>query len=463
MLKEINLHDYQQTAVSHIMEVPKCGLFLDMGLGKTVSTLTAINKLLYEEFAVSKVLIVAPKRVAESVWSDEIEKWEHLRHLTISKIIGSEKKRITALKSKADIYIIGRDNIVWLTAQYGGGMLPFDMLVIDESSSFKNPKSQRFKALRHVMQCFERVVLLTGTPAPNGYMDLWSQIYLIDRGERLGKFITHYRERFFSPGQRNGAVIFNYNIKKDGVSAINDRISDICISMKTEDYLHNLPSRHSNFIKVPLSDEAQKAYNKFEKDQVLQLFNTSEDSDEITAVNAAALSNKLLQYANGAIYDDDHNVHEVHKAKLEALAEIIEANEGKPILVAYTYKHDRDRILEKFKKYKPEVLKDNDTIKRWNEGKIRILCMHPASGGHGLNLQAGGNIVVWFGQTWNLEHYQQLNKRLHRQGQKNEVIIHHLVAHNTIDQDVVKALEGKGRTQDDLMQSIKAKIRKYIK
>ena len=457
-MNETHLHAYQREAVNHILQTPNCGLMLDMGLGKTVSTLTATNKLIYEELEVSKALIVAPKRVTENVWSTECEKWDHLKHLRISKVIGNEAKRKEALRAKADLYIISRDNIAWLCGQYGGSMLPFDMLIIDESSSFKNPKAGRFKALKAVQPSFDRVVLLTGTPAPNGLIDLWSQIYLLDRGERLGKTITMYRDRYFSPNQRNGHIVYNYKINGGGEERIHAKIKDICMSMKAVDYL-DMPERINNVINLNLSPEVAQQYAEFEREQVLELIES-----DITAVNAAALSNKLLQFANGAIYDEDKKAHEVHQVKLEALEEIIENANGKPVLIAWTFRHDLSRLLKKLNKYKPVQLKTGQHIKDWNAGKIQVMLMHPASGGHGLNLQSGGNIIVWFGQTWSLELCQQLNARLYRQGQKNgRVFIHHLAVQGTLDMDVIRSLENKNSKQEGLMKAIKSKIAKYGK
>jgi len=462
MLRESDLHGYQHTGVDWILENPKAGLFLDMGLGKTVTTLTATQKLMFALFEVTKTLIVAPKRVAENVWTSELHKWEHLKGLKISRIIGSEKQRRAALAEKADIYTVSRDNVVWLCGLFGGSMLPFDMLIIDESSSFKSHKSLRFKALRAVMPSINRVVLLTGTPAPNGLEDLWSQVYLLDRGERLGKTITKYRDEYFKPGQRNGAIVYNYDPVKDGEERIHKKIEDICMSMKKEDYL-DLPGVVMNMVEVKFPPELQKKYNDFEKEQVLRLFSATEDDKEISALNGAALSNKLLQFANGAIYDEDREVHEMHTLKLEAAEELVEAACGKPVLIAWTYQHDRDRLKIKLAKYKPRELKTEKDITDWNAGKIQVLLMHPASGGHGLNLQQGGNIIVWFGQTWSLELYQQLNARLDRQGKTEITIIHHLISSNTIDLEVVKSLEGKDAKQEALMQAVKARIKKYLK
>ena len=454
---EKDLHPYQVTAVNHILTHTHCGLFLEMGLGKTVSTLTAINTLIYDEISVSKILVIAPKRVAESVWDAEIEKWSHLKHLRVSKIIGNAKKRIEAINKKADIYTIGRDNVAWLCQLYSGKRLPFDMLVIDELSSFKNPKSVRFKSLRSVQPQFLRVVGLTGTPAPNGLIDLWSQIYLLDRGERLGKFITRYRDEYFKPGKRNGAVIYSYELRKGADKKIYEKIEDICMSMKAKDYL-TLPERITNNIVVSFSDELKKQYLSFEKEQVLSLI---EEEKDITALSAAALSNKLLQFANGAVYDEDGLVHHVHDLKIEAMKEVLDDCNGNSVLIAWTFRHDRDRLMEALKGYHPRELKSDRDIRDWNEGKIPVMLMHPASGGHGLNLQAGGHIIVWFGQTWSLELEQQFNARLDRQGQKQSVIINKIIAKGTIDEDIVRALRGKENRQEGLMEAVKARIKKY--
>ncbi len=450
-----DLYDYQWTSVKHIIDNTHCALFLEMGLGKTVSTLTAINELMYNELEITRVLVVAPKRVVESVWDAEINKWEHLKHLSIVKVVGSAKQRREALQKDADIFIIGRDNIAWLCGMYGGGMLPFDTLVIDELSSFKSHKSQRFKALRMVQPSFSRVIGLTGTPAPNGLIDLWAQMYLLDRGERLGKFITHFREQYFTLAY-NG---FGYDLRKGSEPLIHEKIGDICISMKNADYLQ-LPELVNNIIDIRFDEAMQAKYDKFEEERVLQLIEDSVDG-EVTAANAAALSTKLLQFANGAVYDEDKNVHHIHDLKIDALKEIIEDANGKPVLVAYAFKHDATRIMATLKKYKPVKLSDDKDIVNWNAGKIKVLVMHPASGGHGLNLQSGGNIIVWFGQTWSLELYQQLNARLHRQGQKQTVIVHKLVASKTIDQKVARVMEGKATKQEGLMDAVKALVQKY--
>lgn len=454
-----DLHNYQHTSANHIVNNNHAALFLEMGLGKTVSTLTAVNILIYEILDINNALVIAPKRVAESVWHAEIEKWAHLRHLKVSKIIGSVKQRQAALRVKADIYLLGRDNTAWLCGQYGGSMLPFDMLILDESSSFKNPKSIRFKALRKVQPSFSRVVLLTGTPAPNGLIDLWSQIYLLDRGKRLGKFISQFRENFFTAGQKNGHIVYKYNITKEGEKEIHRLIGDICISMKACDYLE-LPGVVENSILLEFTPKQQELYDDFEKEQVLELLEP--ENTEISAVNAAALSNKLLQFANGAVYDEDKNWHVVHNLKIKALEEIIEEANGQPVLIAWTYRHDMYRIAEALKKYNPRELKTDEDIQDWNAKKIQVLMMHPATGGHGLNLQKGGNIVVWFGQTWSLELLQQLNARLNRQGQDEIVNIFKLAIKGTMDERVIKAQAGKARGQEGLMQATKAIMEKYF-
>lgn len=462
MLNESNLHRYQVATVQHIIEHPYCGAFLDMGLGKTVSTLTAIEKLMYDYCEIDSVIVIAPKRVAESVWEEEAKKWAHLKHLTFSKIIGNQTERVEALKRKADIYILTRDNVAWLCAYFEGGKIPFEMCVIDELSSFKSYKSERFKALRAARPFFKRVVGLTGTPAPNGLIDLWPQMYLLDRGQRLEKTITKYRETYFRPGRTNGHIVYNYDLMKDSEFLIYKKIEDICISMKAEDYLE-MPYRTDNYIELKMPQKLKKQYQDFEKEKILEVFSQEEGNTEISVLNAATLSNKLLQFANGAVYDEDRNVHEIHSIKLDALEEIIEDSNGKPVLIAWTYQFDRDRILERLKKYKPRQLKDNKDIEEWNNGKIQVMLAHPASAGHGLNLQAGGSTIVWYGQTWSLELYQQFNARLYRQGQQANVIIHHLILEGTHDEDVIAALKRKDKKQNSLMNSIKAKIEKYKK
>ncbi len=444
-------HIYQQIAIQKILNMAAVGLFLDMGLGKTVCTLTAISELLYDRFEVSRVLVIAPLRVAEDTWSREVEKWDHLQHLKIAKVLGTEKQRVAALTSKADIWVINRENVEWLV-DFFGKYWPFDMVVVDELSSFKSNKAKRFRALRKVRPLIKRIVGLTGTPAPNGLMDLWAQVYLLDRGERLGKTITGYRDRYFTPGQRNQMIVYNWKPKPEAEDAIHKKLSDICVSMRAEDWL-KLSDRIDNIVHVQLSPAMKDTYKQLEKDLLLPF-----TSGDVVADTAAVLSNKLLQLANGAVYDENKGVKELHDAKLQAVEDIIEAANGKPVLVFYAYKHDLSRLQARFKGAKTlDTAKD---IEDWNAGGVPILLAHPASAGHGLNLQAGGNTIVWFGLTWSLELYQQANARLHRQGQKEAVIVHHLVAEGTIDEDVMKVLGGKAKSQDALLEAVKARIKK---
>lgn len=406
------------------------------------------------QFEISKVLVIAPLRVAEDTWSKESEKWDHLRHLKISKILGSQSERRKALAKDADIYVINRENVVWLTNELstiGNGWV-FDMVVIDELSSFKSPKAQRFKALRKYITRSARVVGLTGTPAPNGLIDLWSQVYLLDGGERLGRTVTGFRERYFTPGQRNQTTIFNYKPKPEAEQSINEKISDICISMKAEDWL-DMPERIDNIQAVKLSVKEMKEYQDFERDSFIQFM-----EGEITAASAAALTNKLLQYSNGAMYLPDGDYVKTHDKKLDMLEELIDVSNGKPILCFYSYKHDLERIKNKFPFAKK--LENSKDITDWNNGEIPLLLAHPAGAGHGLNLQAGGNIIVWFGLTWSLELYQQANARLYRQGQTQAVIIHHLITEGTVDEKVLDSLQGKKDVQDDLLESLKVKYGK---
>ena len=456
-MREFIPHKYQLTAINHVINVPKCGLFLDMGLGKTISTLTAIKELKYNRFQVNKVLIIAPKKVAEGTWSKEKDKWNHTKDFRVSLVLGSQQKRIKALSVNADLYIINRENIPWLV-DYLRNDWYFDTVVIDESSSFKNSRSKRFKALKMVLPKINRLIELTGTPSPNGVEDLWAQIYLLDQGTRLEKYITHFRAKYMEPNKRNRSQIFDYKIKDGVYDSIINKISDICISMKSEDYLE-LPDLSYNEIPVILNDKARRDYDKMERDFVLELEGAE---DEITAVNAAALSNKLIQISNGAVYDSSGIYTEVHDAKIEAFLELVERLQGKSLLVFYNFQHDRDRIKRALEKSDLVVkeLKTTQDEDDWNAGKIDILLTHPASAAYGLNLQEGGNHVCWFGLSWNLEHYQQANKRLHRQGQKEKVIIHHLVTQGTRDEDVMRALDNKAGVQEEIMQSLKARIKK---
>jgi len=455
LLMKFHPHSYQQYAIEKIIKLTACGLFLDMGLGKTVITLTAVNELMYNYFEIDKVLVIAPLRVALMTWGTEIEKWDHLQNLRISKVLGTEKQRLEALQVDADIYVINRENTEWLVNYYGWKW-PFDMVVIDELSSFKNHNAKRFKALRKVRPLIKRIVGLTGTPTPNGLIDLWPQIYLLDRGERLGKTVTGYRQKYFVPNQRNWQTgqIYSYKLKPEADKIIYEKISDICVSMKAEDYL-DVPELVEIPVQVTLSESEYKKYEQLEKDLLLPL----KDDSEIEAASAAALSNKLLQLANGAVYDENRKVHKIHEEKLKVLEELIEAANGKPVIVYYNFQHDAERIKEYFKDVK--TLETKQDIKDWNAGKIPILLLHPASAGHGLNLQAGGNTIIWFGLNWSLELYQQANARLHRQGQTSKVMCYLLVTKGTIDEDVIKALNRKSKGQDALLEAIKARIQSY--
>ena len=455
---EFKPHAYQQHCINKIIEIKKLGLFLDMGLGKTITTLTAVKELKYNRFLVRRVLVIAPKKVAEGTWTREAAKWDHTQMLRVSPVLGSQAKRIRALNTPADLYIINRENVCWLVDYYRNAW-PFDMVVVDESSSFKSHSAKRFKALASVSSRIDRMVELTGTPSPNGLDDLWSQIFLLDGGERLGKRHTQFRERYFQPDKRGAdGMVYSYEAKPGTEASILEKISDICISMKAEDYLQ-LPDVTYHEIPVELDSKSLKAYYELEREMVLQL---PEDDETISVTSAAALSNKLLQLANGALYDEDRQVHEVHNCKIEAFLELIESLQGKPALVFYNYQHDRARILKALEKSGLAVreLKTTQDEDDWNAGKIQVLLAHPASSAYGLNLQQGGTHVVWFGLTWNYELYTQANKRLHRQGQKEKVIIHHLVCSGTRDTDVMQALQRKDDVQSWVMESLKARIRK---
>ena len=438
-------HDYQQYAIDFILSHPVCCLILDMGLGKTAITLTAMMELLFNYFLVGKVLVIAPKRVAESTWPAEIKKWEHLTGLTYSVVKGTAKQRNEALLRPADVYIIGRDNVTWLVEKK---YFSFDLIVIDELSSFKSPKAQRFKSLRKVRPLAKRVIGLTGTPG--NPMDLWAEIGILDMGQRLGRFIGAYRERFFVPDKRNGEIIYSYKPRAGAEEQIYELISDISISMKAVDFL-NMPECIYNQVKVQMSDAEKNMYERMEADMILQ-FGEGKDID---AVNAAALNNKLQQMANGAVYNESGEVQLIHDRKLDALEDLIEAANGKPLLVAYWFKHDRDRIMARFKVRDIDSAKD---IEDWNAGKIPVALIHPASAGHGLNLQEGGCAIVWFSQIWSLELYQQLNARLWRQGQKHTVVIEHLVTEGTVDEDILRAIEKKDNTQEAMINAVKARI-----
>lgn len=440
-------HNYQQFATDFILNQSICCLMLDMGLGKTVITLTALWQLALDSFDVSRVLVIAPKRVAEDTWPKELAKWEHLTSLTSSLVLGSAAERKAALQKKAFLYIINRENVAWLVKNH---YWDFDMVVIDELSSFKSNKAERFKAMKKVRPMVTRIVGLTGTPAPNTLLDLWPQMYLMDMGQRLGRFIGGFRDRFFLPDKRNREIVYSYKPREGAEDAIYALISDICISMKAADYL-DMPERIDNRIEVSMSPKERKLYDDFQKDMVLSI-----GDEELDAANAAALSNKLLQMANGAVYGEDKKVIPIHDRKLDALEDLVEAANGKPLLVAYWYKHDLQRIKARFKNARCiDTAKDIDD---WNAGKIPLALIHPASAGHGLNLQDGGCTIVWFGLTWSLELYQQLNARLWRQGQKHTVVIHHIVTKGTHDEDVMRALENKDTRQSALIEAVRARI-----
>jgi SNF2 family DNA or RNA helicase len=444
-LNRDNLHDYQNKAVDFIRQKERCALLLDMGMGKSVSTLTAISDL-QDSMAVQKVLVIAPLRVANSVWAQEVEKWDHLSHLRVSVCTGPEKSRRAALHRDSDVYVINRENVVWLVDLYKKKW-PFDCVIIDESSSFKNPSAKRFRALKRILPYTNYMVLLTGTPSPNSLMDLWPQMYLVDFGERLGRTVTGYRQRFFE----QDFMGYKWTIRDGCADKIHGLISDKVISMSAEDYL-NLPERIGLEVKVDLPDSVMKRYRELENTLLAEL----ETGEEVEAVSAAALANKMLQFSNGAAYHDEHkNWAEIHSAKLDALADIVEDNPGENMLVAYNYKFDLERLQKRF----PQAVilnKEQSTIDRWNNGEIQMLLAHPASAGHGLNLQRGGALCVWFGLNWSLELYQQFNARLHRQGQTKPVRIIHIVSNGTIDERVLLVLKDKDATQAYLLSALMA-------
>ena len=449
-------HPYQEYCTRRIIEDPYLGLLLDMGLGKTVITLTAINELVYNRWAVTRVLVVAPKKVAEATWASEASKWDHLQHLRVIPVLGSAARRIRALDTPGDVYVTNRENVPWLVDYLRNGW-NFDMVVLDESSSFKNPASKRFKALRMVRDRIRRMVLLTGTPAPNGLADLWAQVWLLDKGQRLGRTITSFREAFFKedrayPGQQYRT----YTLLDGAADRIRAAISDICVSMQAEDYL-TLPDYIEDVIPVELDAKASKAYRKLEREMLLEV-----DAQTITAGTAAVLNSKLLQLCSGAVYDTEGRTVDVHGCKVEAFLECIEQLHGEHALVFYWFQHERERLVEALagSGLRVRVYLGPQEERDWNAGEIDILLAHPASCGYGLNLQAGGHHAVWFGYpNWALEIYQQANKRLHRQGQQFPVISHHLVVRGGMDEAVIDALHSKGDTQEALMQALKARIR----
>lgn len=440
-------HDYQKYAVEYIKSHPVTALFLDMGLGKTVTTLTAIRDLMYDTFEIQRVLVVAPLRVARDTWPDEIKKWDHLKELTCSVVVGSVAERKQALQQDAGIYIVNRENLAWLCEN---SRLDFDMVVLDELSSFKNAQSKRFKAMKAMRPKVKRIVGLTGTPSGNGLMDLWAEFRILDMGERLGRYISQYRNLYFTPDKRNGMVVYSYKPLPGAEEVIYHQIADITVSMKANDYL-KMPELVSVTKEVTLNEKEKKRYDELKKSLVLEL-----PDGEVTAANAASLTMKLSQMANGAIYTDDKNVVKIHDRKLDALEDLVESANGRPVLVAYWFKHDKNRIQ---KRMQARELKEPQDFADWNAGKIPVALIHPASAGHGLNLQQGGSILIWFGLTWSLELYQQTNARLWRQGQRSRtVIIQHIVTKGTIDERILKALEHKDGTQAALIDAVKADL-----
>ncbi|HEL2730056.1 TPA: DEAD/DEAH box helicase [Streptococcus suis] len=452
---KLTLHNYQVVAKDFIIGHPYAAVILDMGMGKTATTLSAVNELMFDRFEVTKVLVIAPLRVANTVWSDEIEQWAELRHLRYSKIVGTPKQRKVALKKDADVYIVNRENLPWLVEQCSP-YFKWDMVVIDELSSFKSWQSKRFKAFMAMRPYMKRIVGLTGTPSSNGLMDLFAEFKVIDGGERLGRFIGEFRSRYFEEGRRNGNIVYEYIPMDYAECQIQDKISDITISMKALDYL-DMPELISTKKLVRMSEKEKEKYSQFKKEYVLSEL----DGLEVTAANAASLTNKLVQLSNGAVYSDDHTVVALHEQKLDALEDILESANGEPVLVAYWFKHDLARIIDRLEKLKVKsrVLKTEEDIREWNKGNVPVGLLHPAGAGHGLNLQKGGHHLVWFGLTWSLELYQQTNARLWRQGQEAEtVVIQHIVTEGTIDEEILKALENKDAQQERLIEAVKAQV-----
>lgn len=449
-----NPHNYQKYAIDFILEHPIAAILLDMGMGKTSIVLTAIMELIYDRFEVNKVLIIGPLRVARTTWPEEIKKWEHLNGLRYSVVVGTAAERKAALKADADVYIINRENVPWLIEQ-SGMSFDYDMVVIDELSSFKSWQSKRFRSLMKVRPQVKRIVGLTGTPSSNGLMDLFAEFKVLDMGKRLGRFIGQYREWYFKPDRMNGPIVYTYKLLPGAEKAIYEKISDITISMKGTDYL-DMPELISTEYKVYLDEEEKAKYQALKEELVLQL-----PDGEVTAANAASLSGKLSQLANGAIYDDDGSVNVFHQKKLDGLEDLIESANGKPVLVAYWFKHDLSRITERLSQLgiHYEKLDSDASIQRWNKGQIDVGLIHPQSAGHGLNLQSGGNIMIWFGITWSLELYQQTVARLWRQGQTEKTVsIIHIVTDGTVDQRILKALEAKDITQSALIDAVKAEV-----
>lgn len=458
---EFRPHAYQTYCIQRIIEQPRIGVFLDMGLGKTLITLTALHTLKYDRWAINKALVIAPKKVAENTWTAEAAKWDHLKNERVVVCLGSEAERIAALNQTADVYVINRENTEWLTHYYGHKW-PFDVVVLDESSSFKNHRAKRFRALRAMLPRISRLIELTGTPSPHGLTDLWAQVYLLDGGVRLGRTISAYRDAWFVPDKRSRDMIYSYAPREGAADEIYQRISDICISMKAKDYLE-LPECIYDDIPVKLDAAAQRKYEQMERDMLLPV---AEDSDEvITAATAATLTGKLLQLCNGAAYDQDGNVVEVHRCKIEAFLETVEQLNGQHALVYYHFRHDLDRLLTALQPMirqglRVRVYESAQEERDWNSGQIDILLAQPASCGYGLNLQGGGHHVIWFGLTWNLEEYQQANKRVHRQGQQHPVIVHRLIVQGGTDEDVIKSLEVKDGTQEALLAALRVRVDK---
>lgn len=444
-------HFYQRIAIQRLLDNPKYGLLLGMGLGKTIITLSAVAELMYNRFEVKRVLLIAPKRVTYTTWQEESLKFDHTRMLRFSLVVGDLKERKQALGAKSDVFLINRENVSWLCEYYNYD-LPFDMLVLDESSSFKNPQAKRFRALKRARASFNRVVLLTGTPAPNSLLELWPQLYLLDGGERLGKTITQYRNTYFKPDKTNGHVVYSYKLKDANAEReIYRRISSICMSLVSETCI-TLPDKLILTTRLRMPEDIKRQYKKLVRDLVLQL-----GDETITALNAASLSNKLLQLANGSIYDEEHTAHTIHDFKLQALQGILQEKVQGPALVFYSFLHDKERILNRF----PEAreLKTAEDIRDWNAGRIKLLLAHPASCGYGINLQAGGRTIIWYGLTWSLEQYQQANARLYRQGQAKQVRIYHLVMTGTIDEQVMAALQSKKVGQDALLEAVRMNLK----
>ena len=452
---QYNPHTYQTRLKDFIIANRFAFLTVDMGLGKTVTTLTAVRELLEDYLEAERVLVIAPKSVAENTWTAECAKWDHLEHLRVSVVMGTETQRLKALEAPADLYVINRDNVVWLVDHYGAAW-PFDTVIIDESSSFKNPQARRFKALRRVRPMLRRLVLLTGTPSPNGYMDLWAQMWLVDMGQRLGRTLTAYRGKYFKPGRSNGHTVYNWILNPGASDAIGQLMADVTVSLKAEDWIE-VPDLIETDVRIALGSKELAQYKTFERDQVLSLGN-----EDIVAITAAALATKLLQFTGGAMYDDDHNWHPVSDAKLRALEDILEAADGDPVLVFYQYRHELERLREYFKALHPVTFSgEPEILQEWNAGRVPLMLCQPASVQYGLNMQAGGHIIVWYTPTWNLEQYQQANARLHRQGQGRPVLCYRLICEGTIDERVVGTLKGKDGAQERLLELIRGLAADY--